>query len=671
MKVILRILSIAICLGIYGCTDKFETDDREQSNVVQFRSNMDVSGFSRGTPLSAAADMQNMAVYGYFTGTDTWAASASTAVPNFFCGQVVTNSGYSTNTTSWTYSPIIYWPAVADSKVTFQAYAPARSATNGVSVVDSIGGLTLNYVVPITCKDQPDLMMTVPVTDQSTGTVSFEMQHMLACIGLSATGMLQEIDTIYVKGIATEGTVTYNSDTSEFEWELGTMSGENDYMPIIVDTLLAPPLGYVQINTSDGYLMLPPQTLTSTAQLQARLKDGTLVSFGTSDTEWKAGQKYNYQLDLTIPNDQINPYNIESAYVGAFWRYNETGERVIRMNNTGDWSATIFRAIGDWEISDFLIDYLPSDYNTAIGTALPSTIQQMTSSKEVVTGTGNISFRLGLKEGTTLASAESAPRYAIALVKYLLSGTTKYHLIFLRQGEAPDIIGAGAYFSPYNLSSTESSSGGTYELVQYPSQAGGYQQWATNGIVYPVSGTEVPDANATTTSINNVCPEGYKPPSYAEIDSLLSVNSVSGGFYADGYFDRLSFTLTESGDIYYTTADNNTAFGGALIYSLTTGASVFFPFAGYRDSGSSFDITDNGLKGAYWTNTLSNGAGSNPYLLEAVNNNQAGSSTKAYVQAKNDNGPTDCLSIRPVMLISSPTDINGTLDGYTNDDGWE
>ena len=123
------------------------------------------------------------------------------------------------------------------------------------------------------------------------------------------------------------------------------------------------------------------------------------------------------------------------------------------MNSTGDWVASVIATDDQWSSSDILIDYLPSDYNSTIGTLISGDIQQMDSTIGVAKGTGNISFRIGLKSDVVLTSNSSSPRYALVMIKY--EDMSKNHLIFLRQGEAPDIVSGKNYFSHYNLSTTE------------------------------------------------------------------------------------------------------------------------------------------------------------------------------------------------------------------------
>ena len=381
------------------------------------------------------------------------------------------------------------------------------------------------------------------------------------------------------------------------------------------------------------------------------LKSDSVRTYDVSGLTWQAGQQIMYELNLSISPADISVEAIETSYVGAYWRYNETGERIIRMNSTGDWAASVIATDDQWSSSDILIDYLPSDYNSTIGTLISEDIQQMNSTSGVVKGTGNISFRIGLKSDVTLSSNSSSPRYALVMIKY--EGLSKNHLIFLRQGEAPDVVTGSTYFSPYNLSSTESSTVGIYEFTTYPTQAGGYQQWSPNGILYPVSGGTTPDSIASTVSFANSCPTGYTNPTYEDFESLISEANSLGGFYADGFFDRLAFSINGFGSpsVYYVMAANNTAFAGCLFYNINTYAAIFLPDAGRRPY-NLYDITYNGLRGWYWTSTLSGNSSSYPYVLQIQNQNMEDSSSKVEVGFINYLYRTDCNSIRPVLTSS-------------------
>ena len=651
MQQSLKITALIALLMLGACSSDINDDMpiEKEPKAVFLYSFIENEASTRGTPITSVNGLQNLIIYADDTGNGTeneWSSTYTTAVPNFFNGQELTNTGYNTGTTSWSYSPTMYWPADTTSNVTFFAYGPIEDS-NGLTVGSTTGGLTIEYEAPTDCLNQPDFVMCKPAIDQdgqNGSTVPLSMQHMLSCVSFSAIGTFNTIRTISLSNISVGGTVSYSLAEDSLIWTLDDPVSQ-DYYGIInsatlyaVSTVLTP---------SDGYLMLPPQALGSDATITVTMDNDSTQTFNLSGLSLKAGQRVTFQVNVGTALDDISIQNIQSSFVGAYWRYNETGERIIRMNNTGSWSAAVIATEGDWDASDIYIDGLPSTYPDSIGIAITSPILQMDSNAGMLNGTGNISFRVGLKEGTTLASASTAPRYAVILIKY--DDASKNHLLFLRQGEAPAVIAGTGLFSPYNLSSNiASTSSTTYELTDYPSLGGGYQQWSTDGVIYPssVSDDDKPSTSINTTALANACPSGLRPPTYDALNSLNSGASIMGGLYADGYCDRLGFSLIDnSSGIYYITAENNTVFMGTLYYNTTSLASLFMPFAGEM-TGSNFTYSNGGLYGWYWASDESTTADL-PYVLEVVCNNQEASSNKSYAEMSTLS-PELGLSIRPV-----------------------
>ena len=209
-----------------------------------------------------------------------------------------------------------------------------------------------------------------------------------------------------------------------------------------------------------------------------------------------------------------------TTYVGAFWRANEKGERIIRINlsansaNWGTWSATVMWMDGRWgsgegvildtnmldntSLSNRGISFTSASNPDAYGTPedYPVTGYQTTVSGQVVNG--YISFRIGLKSLYTPVAGHPA-RYAVILLSY--ANTSKHQKIFLRQGEGADYLmtnsdpvstgGLSARtkckpFLPYNLTADNLDSqvainGG--KLTLYPTQSGAFFQW-TNVSIY-------------------------------------------------------------------------------------------------------------------------------------------------------------------------------------------
>jgi hypothetical protein len=203
-------------------------------------------------------------------------------------------------------------------------------------------------------------------------------------------------------------------------------------------------------------------------------------------------------------------------WVGAFWKDDQTGERIIASKTTTPdvaWTAVVNdeEGTGAWLTLQANNSSDPNIWKTTPGDAesyqLPAT--RVTS----ISGTGDILFRIGATSTNPNAtdaaykypngSNGKAPRYAT--IK-LTVGSTNYTL-FCRQGESADYVlrngdpvsggtitsrTLAAKFSPYNLTDAALSddvstpvaqhqtaiNGGKF--VDYPTKAGAFWQWGTD-----------------------------------------------------------------------------------------------------------------------------------------------------------------------------------------------
>jgi hypothetical protein len=297
--------------------------------------------------------------------------------------------------------------------------------------------------------------------------------------------------------------------------------------------------------------------------------------------------------------------------VGAFWKNNQRGERLITIAGltsgyTGAWTAKVVSG-KDWIILDRGIastdTYVPYAINatTNMKDMLNTTVDEEQSLPSTTTTTSvslsstpsnTIQFRIGLKERL---AAGASPRYGLIILSY--NNNTKFHPIFIRQGEQPDYLfrnnnAEDAYsgtqrtksvkFSPYNLTDPLGYVGSTTaslytqlpvgsktveeHFTAYPSQAGYFFQWAGERRAFhpdnQPAGFSIPGSTNTFWSTTyETCPTGYRHPNDGPTDVIatgipaqsearesLYLFPITGstsdnrnscwGYYADGFFDR-------------------------------------------------------------------------------------------------------------------------------------
>ena len=339
-----------------------------------------------------------------------------------------------------------------------------------------------------------------------------------------------------------------------------------------------------------------------------------------------------------------------SNYVGAFWRHDQTGERLIRIpvgdgsgpsaGNLGEWTASVVWYDGNWNESggdgivlapalsptELMARHIDFSSIADEANITPADSHPVLGTDRLVSGTvaanGYIEFRIGLQQPfAAYSNANSSPnpaRYAVILLSY---GTpVKLFKLYMRQGEGDDYTpgqSSGIRWSPYNL-------GTIGNFMTFPSQAGYVYQWCNGPTAYhPIDPLgSVPGWNTNSSgayALGSVCPVSntYVLPSGgtgSESKQLEALPSFRG-FYADGFFDRRmihnslgSLTLYFSGVSINTgnlsdPANAMVAYGGHLFVSQNK--SVFLPVipGRYFNTGE-VGKHDEGDDTQYWTRTL-------------------------------------------------------------------
>lgn len=152
----------------------------------QVASKWDNESSSRVTENGNAVSFESGDAIGVFAYYNKENGTQSTA-PNFMNNQKVT-CNVQDNTTSWTYSPVKYWPNNPQDNISFYAYYPYRSSSDKDKLSVSYSSdapLSIEYNCP---NADIDLMVAkAPEQKSSTASVPLKFEHLLARVKFTFT----------------------------------------------------------------------------------------------------------------------------------------------------------------------------------------------------------------------------------------------------------------------------------------------------------------------------------------------------------------------------------------------------------------------------------------------------------------------------------------------------
>ena len=359
-----------------------------------------------------------------------------------------------------------------------------------------------------------------------------------------------------------------------------------------------------------------------------------------------SGRSYALRVTFTTkPDVPPGVITTQTPYVGAFWRWNEKGERIIRIKvdnaTPAQWVASVAWVDGQWTPSTgdgilLMPGGSPDTQVSYTSNITPGDAEDfpLTSGYTSINGSADednpILFRIGLQKQFTAYNADNNPaRYALVKIFF----DNKAHTLYLRQGEGADYAPgqtSGARWSPYNLGDVGNPGYYPDSLVHFPSQSGYMYQWAYSTTVYtpkphhpvvPSLGAMpgwLSAGSAGIYSLDGVCPAGYAIPTgnnlggvpsgdYALLISSAPKGARAWGYYADGFFDRRSLNPEAYGNrgtaktsVSYD--NDHVAYIGQLFFNAASNASIFFPVAGFRSfSDGHLDLA--GGYGIYYTSS--------------------------------------------------------------------
>ncbi len=288
----------------------------------------------------------------------------------------------------------------------------------------------------------------------------------------------------------------YNPNPTRFYYDATTGFG---YMDILVNgyanrglTAPDPVVGYDNANTKEAG--------TYRLTLLAEEADGSNQMQRTIDiTVTQNGYRFNFSPDISSP----------TGYVGAFFRSQEAGERIISGQNMvfkyttynmpAEWTATVDYEEGDWVV----LSSTPS-FDPGLGTDNPGEAEHYKvipnpykgEDGKSVKGSGRIYFRIGCKSKTSIGSK---PRYA-RIRLYHRNPAVQGHefmttYLYVRQGEEPDYLMRATDVMRICPAGTTSGDGGTIKprgntrkFSPYNVTSPVFKQNPTNKVAYNIVG---------------------------------------------------------------------------------------------------------------------------------------------------------------------------------------
>ena len=164
-------------------------------------------------------------VFGYYTGTNTWAEKGATTTPNFMYNEDVEKGA-----SAWGYSPQKYWPNSTTEKLSFFAYYPHTNLLKNYFGSDIIsfpanteaGAPAITYNAPATNYGSKVDFLYATALDQNKedGTVSLQFKHLMAKVQFKFTP--DGAESVLVKSVGFNvpdtGTFSYTEEDELPQW---------------------------------------------------------------------------------------------------------------------------------------------------------------------------------------------------------------------------------------------------------------------------------------------------------------------------------------------------------------------------------------------------------------------------------------------------------------------
>lgn len=278
-----RFLWIICLFAIVGCdkSDALVQNDNISADDEVIRLEASANGIStKGNLVEAAAQMETLGLYcDHHPGDEAW--STETTFDHMSNKQVQ----YNQSTASWDYvgGDVTWGYESIDDQYTFMGYSPYDSSQNNIDSRISEGQLVVDFTASTTFDSQVDLMIATPLIDNfipAGGVVTINFNHAQAAATFNLTGDYNSVESITITNLYTQGEVMCDPE-SGVEWSGRAGSGSYTITKSHID--------------NGDYLMLIPQTLSSTTLFVVTLTDKTTKTL-TTDLELSPNTKYTFSL---------------------------------------------------------------------------------------------------------------------------------------------------------------------------------------------------------------------------------------------------------------------------------------------------------------------------------------------------------------------------------------
>lgn len=217
-KVYFMAFAATVAMAMTSCSSEDLTAGTGTSNneatAINFSTYLGRNVESRASETTKDG-LTKIGVYASYTGSESWSASKSL---DFMMNQEVTKST-ETSSSSWSYSPLKYWPANETEQISFFAYAPygdgnnvtltKNTTDNGTTTAPTGAPVATFAITDATIAQTPDFVAAC-VMDQAKTTdskVQFTLKHAMTRVAMQA----KVNDEVYADGDAKKTKVVIKS----------------------------------------------------------------------------------------------------------------------------------------------------------------------------------------------------------------------------------------------------------------------------------------------------------------------------------------------------------------------------------------------------------------------------------------------------------------------------